>query len=295
MMRSEPLERQPDFFKNSYESTIMDKSYPNDCHPCWADSREGLWERIHLPVAAGCNVRCGFCETFSSSCHTSQPAYSDRVISVSEAMSIVELELKKRPNLRIIAVSGPGEPLLNGRALEVFERIRERHEDFEFCLSTNGTLLEGCSRQLADLGTKTVTVSVSTHRPETAAMIYEWGRFNGMRLQGLEMGRTIVTRQLRGIDAVVDAGIMVKVNSVLIPGINDNDIRPLARRLSEHGVSLHNIIPLIPLGRMKDRRAPTQGELETLRSRAAEYLPQFTHCKQCRSDVVGIPGEDTPI
>jgi nitrogen fixation protein NifB len=246
-------------------------------------------------VAAGCNLRCGFCENFSSSCHTSQPAYANRIISVSEAVEIIERELGTRPNLKIVAVSGPGEPLLNAKALEVFERIGQGHEDVEFCLSTNGTLLDEYSKKLADLKTKTVTVSMSTHRPETANRIYEWAVFDGERLDGPPMASRIVERQLRGIDAAVAEGIKVKVNSIFIPGINNQDLVPLAECLSDHGVSIQNIIPLIPLGRMSERRAPTESEIQGVRHSAAEWLPQFLHCKQCRSDVVGVPGHDTPI
>ncbi len=288
-------ERLLDFFKNSYESSIMDKDYPYDLHPCWASDREGLWERIHVPVAAGCNVQCGFCENAIGGCNTLQPAYSTRVISVAKAVEIIERELRSRPNLRIVAVSGPGEPLLNGRALEVFEQIRRTRDDIEFCLSTNGTLLSECSKRLANLGTTTITVSISASIPETAARIYDWAVLGGKRLKDLEMARAIIERQFRGIDAAVDEGMLIKVNTVLIPGINDKDISILAESLSDHDVSLQNIIPLVPLGRMKTRRAPTHKEIEAARLQASEWLPQFSHCKLCRSDVVGIPGCDTPI
>ncbi len=294
-MRNVQPERQPDFFKNSYESSIMDKDYPYELHPCWASEREGLWERIHVPVAAGCNVQCGFCENSRDGCNALQPAYSNRVISVAEAVEIITRELGSRSNLGIVAVSGPGEPLLNGRALEVFKQIRRTRKDIEFCLSTNGTLLAECSKKLAKLGTRTITVSMSTSLPETAAKIYDWAVLDGKRLEGLKMARAIIERQLQGIDAAVDEGMLIKVNTVLIPGVNDRDVCTLAESLSDHDVSLQNIIPLIPLGRMKTRRAPTHAEVEAARLQASDWLPQFSNCKLCRSDVVGIPGCDTPI
>ena len=84
----------------------------------------------------------------------------------------------------------------------------------------------------------------------------------------------------------------VKVNSILIPEINANEMEVLAKRIAELGVRLQNIVPLIVTPTCHHLRSPTKKEVEKARIAASRYIQQFTHCKQCRSDVVGIPGND---
>ncbi len=67
---------------------------------------------------------------------------------------------------------------------------------------------------------------------------------DGNKLEGIEGAKKLINAQLRGIKKVADLGIIVKINSVLIPGINDNHIKDIARVTSELGASILNIIPL---------------------------------------------------
>ncbi|MHA1928269.1 MAG: nitrogenase molybdenum-iron cofactor biosynthesis protein, partial [Candidatus Thorarchaeota archaeon] len=66
----------------------------------------------------------------------------------------------------------------------------------------------------------------------------------------------------------------------------------LSKQIVDSGASLHNIVPLILCGNNQKLRPPTKEELYMARQIASENIPQFKHCKQCRSDVVGIPGSD---
>jgi nitrogen fixation protein NifB len=133
---------------------------------------------------------------------------------------------------------------------------------------------------------------MSAIHAETAAQIYEWARLDGFRVTGEAMGEAIIKRQISGISVAVEAGIIVKVNTILIPGINEREIGEIARAISRAGADLQNIVPLVPAGNMMDRRPPSQAEIADARSIAAQYIPQFAYCMQCRSDVVGIPGND---
>jgi len=116
--------------------------YPFVYHPCFSSKRENLWARIHLPVAPQCNVKCIFCDHNSgTSCHTSKPGYSAVVMTPNEAIKRVAKELISQPDLRIVAISGPGEPLANIETFETLQGVLETHSKVRFCLSTNGTLL----------------------------------------------------------------------------------------------------------------------------------------------------------
>jgi len=89
---------------------------------------------------------------------------------------------------------------------------------------------------------------------------------------------------------------VVKVNTVLIPGVNSGpgstEIHHVAQAAAQAGTYIQNIVPLIPLGAFAGLRAPTCDELRWARYAAGRYLPQFRRCQQCRADAVGVPAED---
>ena len=211
------------------------------------------------------------------------------------AAARASVEIKKNPLLRIVAISGPGEPLANPETFETLEIIRDEFDDIAICMSTNGTLLEDKVDWLKQTGVDTITVSMSTANISTASRIYEWARLGDEFLQNEVMGSRIVDLQLRGIYKASNAGIHVKVNSILIPEINMQDILPLAHEICKAGASLQNIVPLVPNDSLASFRTPTIKELSDIRKEASTVMKQFLHCKQCRSDVVGIPGCDTVL
>ncbi|MDF2870762.1 MAG: Radical domain protein [Anaerocolumna sp.] len=83
----------------------------------------------------------------------------------------------------------------------------------------------------------------------------------------------------------------IKVNTVLIPGINEDHIEEVARIVSEAGATIYNIIPLIPQHELKEVKAPGCLEIDRARLKAGNYIDVFRHCQRCRADAVGIPGE----
>ncbi|MHA1936382.1 MAG: radical SAM protein [Candidatus Thorarchaeota archaeon] len=241
-----------------------------------------------------CNVKCIYCNhSIGSSCHTTVPGSARRLMTVSEGVDRVREEIAKRPNLKIVAISGPGEPLVNPETFHTLDGIREFNSSIDFCMSTNGVLLKESLPMLLELGVKTLTVSMSTVSPRTASRIYEWAIIEGTRSSGYIMGEKIIRNQMEGISEAANKGIWVKVNTILIPGFNDSEISDLATILSQLGVSIHNIVPLVPNANLVNQRAPTQIEINLARKIAARYIKQFLSCRQCRSDVVGIPGDDT--
>jgi len=267
--------------------------YPFTHHPCWSCNRDGLWARIHLPVAHSCNVKCAYCDhQLDASGHMPVPGRSRRVMTPTQAIKVTLDELRKDPNLRIVAISGPGEPLACPQTFTTLRGVKALGVDIEFCLSTNGVLLEEKTKQLVELGARTISVTMSTVSPETASRIYEWAMIDGKRLTGPEMGEKVIDVQLKGISSATKAGVFVKVNSILIPEMNGKQMEALARALRNAGARLQNIVPLVPFDNMVKERPPAQNELQDARSRASRFMEQFHHCKQCRSDVVGIPGAD---
>jgi nitrogen fixation protein NifB len=213
----------------------------------------------------------------------------------SEAFARTMTLLSDRPNLRIIAVAGPGEPLANEETFHTMSMIKSKRSDLKFCLSTNGILLEDNINDIVETGVETVTVTISTVKPETASAIYEWAEIDGSIMRGISMGKEIIRRQLKGISEAAKSGIHVKCNTILIPSLNDMQMKDISKHLLQAGASVQNIVPLVPFAEMSHIRRPTMRELLFARQTASEHCRQFTHCRQCRSDVVGIPGHDTVL
>ena len=88
-----------------------------------------------------------------------------------------------------------------------------------------------------------------------------------------------------------EAGLTVKINTVIIPGVNTGEIEEIACWAAHAGAAVMNLMPLIPQADFREYESPSQALLEALRARARVHIPQFTHCRQCRADAVGVPGE----
>ncbi len=261
------------------------------CHPCFDERAHEEVGRVHLPVAPRCNIHCAFCEHKVCANLTMQhPGWAQRLLSPPEAVELVRHLASSRPEERfVVGVAGPGEPLENAETFEALGAIHREFPGLMKCVSSNGLLLEEKLPQILGVGITALTVTVNAADSEVGRAIYSWVRYRDIVYRGQEAAEILLANQLRGIRAALDAGLAVKVNTVLIPGINDRQMTRLARRLKEVGVCLMNIMPLIPSGAMSDRAAPTCDELRAARSECEQVIPQFRRCEQCRADVIRFP------
>ncbi|RYD03906.1 hypothetical protein N752_17645 [Desulforamulus aquiferis] len=90
---------------------------------------------------------------------------------------------------------------------------------------------------------------------------------------------------------------MVKVNIVMIPGINDSHIPEVVRKVKELGAFITNIMPLIPADGSVFAEFPqtSKKELDKMRDLCQVDLQQMRHCKQCRADAIGLLGDDRSL
>jgi len=260
-------------------------------HPCFSERAHHEVGRVHLPVAPRCNIRCNFCERkICTNLSMQHPGWARRLLSPEEAVQLVDDLAETRPYERfVVGVAGPGEPLANPETFAALARIHRQHPALMKCVSTNGLLLEQELPRLIEAGVSALTVTVNAPDSRVGQHIYAWVRHQGAVYRGPEAAEILIASQMCGIQAALEAGLVLKVNTVLIPGVNDRHLTRLARRLREAGVGLMNIMPLIPGGRMKDRRAPTCHELIEARSSCSRFVPQFRCCEQCSADVVRFP------
>jgi len=242
-------------------------------------------------VAPRCNIQCLFCERKVCTNLTAQhPGWAREVLSPAQAVERVRGLVSLHPHERfVVGVAGPGEPLANAATFEALAWVHREFPALMKCVSTNGLLLEEKLPQLLEVGISTLTVTVNAPDGEVGQHIYAWVRYQGRTYRGREGAEVLIAHQMRGIRAALEAGLRLKVNTVLIPGVNDEHVVRLARRLREMGVGLMNLMPLIPSGQMRDHAAPTCDELRKARADCEAVLPQFRLCEHCRADVICFP------
>lgn len=260
-------------------------------HPCFDEQAHWHVGRVHLPVAPRCNIQCAFCERRVCANLTMQhPGWTRELQTPIQAAELVsELAQARAGETFVVGVAGPGEPLANEETFEALDRVHREHPGLLKCLSTNGLLLADKLPEMLAVGISSVTVTINAPDGKIGQKIYTWVRLDGATLRGLEAADRLIENQFRGVEAALAAGLAVKVNTVLIPGVNDQHVAGLAQRLKQLGVPLMNLMPLIPSGRMKARRAPTCEELRQARLACEELVPQFRLCEHCRADVVRFP------
>lgn len=258
-------------------------------HPCLSAEGHLAFGRIHLPVSPACNIQCKFCKRAFNK-RENRPGVAGRILSPEDAVGVVVRALKLCPELTVAGIAGPGDTLATPHALETFERIRREHPGLIHCLSTNGLLLERSVDRIVHAGVETVTVTVNAVDPAVLERICSAIVLDGRLLKGREAAETLIRAQLAGIRRAAEAGLVIKINTVFIPGANGGQIGEIARRTAAEGASLINIIPLIPQHDMSHLPAPDCFQLAEAREAAEKHLPVFRHCRHCRADACGIPG-----
>ncbi len=257
-------------------------------HPCFGGCKFNAG-RIHLPVSPGCNIACRFCDRSVNDVEQ-RPGVTSKVISPDEAGSFITRAVELVPSIKVAGIAGPGDTLATDYAIETFEKISKTHPDLLKCMSTNGLLLNERVEELIEVGIDTLTVTVNAVDPEIEARLNDYIIYHGKKIEGVEGAKILIENQLKGIKKAADAGITLKINTVLVPGINDHHIGTIAKTVSELGAIIYNIIPLIPQHKLKDIPKPTCEQIEDAREEAEKYIKVFRHCAHCRADAVGVPG-----
>jgi len=259
-------------------------------HPCYTEQARVDHGRIHLAVAPTCNLGCNYCErTVGSRARLVKgPGTAARVLSPEEAVLLVE-RVAAEGWLSVVGVAGPGEPLANPQTFETLRLVYRDHPELLLCVSTNGLLLSQKLDDLLACGVTALTVTINAVTRAVAQQLYAWALLHGRREPAHLAAPVILDRQWSGLAEAIEAGLLVKVNSVLVPGVNDRELEEVARRAGQLGAARHNIMPLIPRGRMQHIPPPDFTMVERVRAECERYLAQFRGCQQCRADVIAPP------
>ena len=183
------------------------------------DSFGRVHKDLRISVTDRCNFRCTYC----------MPEEGMQWLPKSEVLTFEELErlarlLVETHGIRSIRLTG-GEPTVRAHLPVLVGKLAALPVDLS--LTTNGATLQSTARGLADAGLRRVNVSLDTLQPERFAELTR---------------RDQLTDVLAGIDAALEAGLApVKVNVVVVRGVNDDEVIELARYGRERGVTVRFI------------------------------------------------------
>jgi cyclic pyranopterin phosphate synthase len=181
------------------------------------------------------------------------------ILTYDEILMILEA-VAGPVGLRGIRITG-GEPLVRGGVLDLVQRLAKLGRFEDLSLTTNGILLEEMAGPLAEAGLHRVNVSLDTIRD---------GRFRSI-CRGGSLGKVFA-----GIEAAFAAGLEpVKVNQVVIPGLNDDETEEMARLTLDRELHVR-FIEFMPVGNadlQKDRSYVSSRDLRQRLEKAFDIRP----------------------
>jgi nitrogen fixation protein NifB len=266
-------------------------------HPCFGGNHHKNG-RMHLAVAPTCNIKCGYCTRKHDCANESRPGVTSRLLTPAEAIIKVREVMASPvvgPIIKVIGIAGPGDPLANEETFETFELVKQEFPHLILCMSTNGLLLPESIDRLYALGLHSLTVTINAVDPAVGAHIYRHIVYHGRRYTGVEAAQILIANQFEGLKRAGELGLTIKVNSVLVPGVNDDQMPLIAARVKQLGAFVMNIMPLIPQAELAHITPPSEERLVEVRKANEGIIGQFSHCKQCRADAIGLIGKDVTI
>jgi cyclic pyranopterin phosphate synthase len=200
---------------------------------------------LRLSITDRCDLRCTYCMPERMTFLPRQDLLSfeelDLLVAQFAAFGVDKLR-----------ITG-GEPLVRKDVMELMARF-SRHLGAglrELTLTTNGTLLSRYAGELAAIGVKRINVSLDTLKPDVFARIARRDQLKDV---------------LGGIDAAIAAGLKVKLNTVALRGVNEQEIPDLIRYAHERGADI-TLIETMPMGEAETDRVEDFLPLDDVRHR----------------------------
>jgi nitrogen fixation protein NifB len=268
-------------------------------HPCYSEQAHHHFARMHVAVAPACNIQCHYCNRKYDCANESRPGVVSELLTPEQAVKKTLAVAARIPQMTVLGIAGPGDPLANpDRTFATFRMLAEQAPDIKLCVSTNGLALPDVVDELSRANIEHVTITINCVDPDVGAKIYPWIYWKNKRIRGREAAVILIERQQRGLEMLVARDILVKVNSVMIPGVNDTHLVEVSKVVKSKGAFLHNVMPLIAEAEhgtffgIMGQRGPSSAELQALQDECAGDMNMMRHCRQCRADAVGLLGED---
>ena len=204
---------------------------------------------LRVSVTDRCDFRCVYCMPE----HMTFLPKAD-VLTLEELERLCLAFVKK--GVERLRITG-GEPLVRRNVMQLFERLGAhigKDGLREVTLTTNGSQLSRFARDLAAAGVKRINVSLDTRDAEKFRRITRWGD---------------LSKVLAGIDAAEDAGLKVKINTVALKGVNEDEIADLLAWAHGRGFDL-TLIETMPMGDIDGDRIEQYLPLSLVRAELAK-------------------------
>ena len=204
---------------------------------------------LRVSVTDRCDFRCIYC----MSEHMSFLPKAD-ILSLEELDRVCSAFVRK--GVRKLRITG-GEPLVRRNIMSLFQALSRHLESGdldELTLTSNGSQLPRYAHELAACGVRRINVSLDTLDSAKFAAITRWGKLDQV---------------LEGLAAATDAGLAVKINTVALKGINEDEIDHIIAWCGEQGFDL-TLIETMPMGDIDGDRTDQYLPLSLLRARLEE-------------------------
>lgn len=177
---------------------------------------------IRISVTDDCNLSCFYC-------HREGCVAGKRLMTAQEIGKLAGVAAEF--GMQRVKLTG-GEPLLRRNIVDVIRSIAGAGAK-EISMTTNGVLLADLAKKLSEAGLSRVNISLDTLDPKTYAKL---------------TGKNMLDKALEGVNAAIEAGLKpVKLNMVVLAGINDGEVERMLKFASGHGAILQ-LIELLPQG-----------------------------------------------
>jgi GTP 3',8-cyclase len=204
---------------------------------------------LRVSVTDRCDFRCTYCMaedmTFLPKAELLTLEELDRLCSAFVAKGVRKLRLTG------------GEPLVRRNVMSLVQSLARHLESGaldELTVTTNGSQLARFAGELKAAGVRRVNVSLDTLSAERFRDITRWGKIEPV---------------LQGVDAALSAGLKVKINTVALRGINEDEIADLMTWAHGKGMDF-TLIETMPMGEIDADRSDQYLPLSLVRSRLAQ-------------------------
>ena len=188
---------------------------------------------LRVSITDRCNLRCFYCAPLGGTEWMSP----ELILRYEEILRVVEIAVEM--GVRKVRITG-GEPLMRKGVVEFVRKIRQVKGITDLGLTTNGIFLEDYAGPLREAGLARINISLDSMDPETYKRI---------------TGRHGVEKVMAGIDRAEDVGFdQIKVNAVLIGGVNEHEVISFAEFARSRGIEVRFIeyMPFLDGGELRE-------------------------------------------
>ena len=183
------------------------------------DQHGRVVDYLRVSVTERCNFRCLYCmpeKPFSW-------VPKENLLSFEDLFKFIRIAMDE--GVKKIRITG-GEPTLRGDLDTFIKMIHDHNPDVDLALTTNGFLMPKYAKPYREAGLKRINMSLDSLKKERINTIAK---------------KEVYDEVMKGIDACLEAGLSVKLNTVVMGGVNDDEITDLIAFAKEKGVSIRFI------------------------------------------------------